>query len=122
MTQEALAEKAGIAQAALSRDECGIREPDGSTTGRIADELSLQPWFLVRDFRLEGAVAADVHMRRQRTVKPADWKRAEARLSLRRVYTAILVDRMTMRPQNAAPSCDPNSTALIWGWGLSRAG
>jgi transcriptional regulator with XRE-family HTH domain len=69
LTQEELAARLGITQAALSRYENDLREPDGDAVARISEALDMSPEFLTHAFQLTGAIAADAHMRRQKTTK-----------------------------------------------------
>ncbi|WP_300591227.1 XRE family transcriptional regulator [Microbacterium sp.] len=108
ITQEELAEKLGITQAALSRYENDLREPDDEMVGRLADALGVTPGFLRHEFRMQGAIAADAHMRRQKTTKPSDWKRVEARLNVLRMHSSYLLERVPMRPQQHVIQVDPD--------------
>lgn len=110
MTQEELCERLGITQAALSRYENDLREPDAETLARIGEALGLSTAFLTHDFRLRGALAADAHMRRQKTTKASDWKRAEARLNMLRAHTSYVLERVPLRPDNHLPTFDPIDT------------
>lgn len=108
ITQEELADRLGITQAALSRYENDLREPDDEMLGRIGEALGVTSEFLRHDFRMQGAIAADAHMRRQKTTKPSDWKRVEARLNMLRMHSAYLLERVPLRPQNHVIQLDPD--------------
>lgn len=108
ITQEELAEELGITQAALSRYENGLREPDDVMIGKLAEALGVTPDFLSHDFRMRGAIAADAHMRRQKTAKPSDWKRVEARLNVHRMHSSYLLDRVPLRASNHVIQVDPD--------------
>jgi len=108
ITQEDLAEKLGITQAALSRYENDLRDPDDEMIGKLADALGVTPAFLRHEFRMQGAIAADAHMRRQKTTKPSDWKRVEARLNLLRMHSSYLLERVPMRSQQHVIQVDPD--------------
>ena len=58
MTQADLAARLGITQAALSRYENNLRQPDEDTTARIATVLGVTPQFLEHDFRMRDPPSA----------------------------------------------------------------
>lgn len=108
ITQEELATEVGITQAALSRYEHNLREPDQETFEKLAAVLGVTVDFLQHDFRMEGAIAADAHMRRQKTTKPADWKRVEARLNVVRMHSSYLLERAPLNSPNFVIQVDPD--------------
>jgi len=108
LTQEELAARLGITQAALSRYENDLREPDDVAVAKISEALDVSPEFLTHEFRLTGAIAADAHMRRQKTTKVSDWKAAEAKLNLYRMRSAFLLRRVPINPTNHIPTFDPD--------------
>ncbi|WP_206445766.1 helix-turn-helix domain-containing protein [Agrococcus sp. KRD186] len=108
ITQVELASRLGITQAALSRYENDLREPDDQVVERLGDALGVTTEFLRHEFRMQGAIAADAHMRRQKTTKPSDWKRVEARLNAFRMHSTYLLDRVPLRPQNRVLRLDPD--------------
>lgn len=110
MTQAELADRVGVAQAALSRYESGLREPDDGTLARLADALGVTPGFMRHDFRMRGAIAADAHMRRQRTARPTDWRRVESDVNVLRMHSTFLLDRVPIRPSNQVVQTDPADT------------
>lgn len=110
MTQEQLSGDLEITQAALSRYEHNLREPDPLMLERISKALGVSQNFLTHNYQLQGAIAADAHMRRQKTTKASSWKHAEAQLNLLRMRSSFLFDRVTMDPQNQVPSYDPDDT------------
>jgi len=110
LTQEELADRLGITQAALSRYENNLREPDDAALARLSEALDLSPEFLRHPFQLRGALAADAHMRRQKTTKVAEWKHAESVLNLLRMRTAFLIRRVPMNPDNFLATFDPDDT------------
>jgi Zn-dependent peptidase ImmA (M78 family) len=110
MTQEQLAAALDITQAALSRYENNLRDPDPATLERLAEALGVSQTFLTHRYQLQGAIAADAHMRRQKTTKASAWKHAEAQLNLLRMRSSFLLDRVSMTPQNQIPSYDPDDT------------
>lgn len=111
LTQEELAERVGIRQATLSRYEHNLRPVDEEAAERLAPELGVTVEFLLHEFQMQGAVAADAHMRRHKTAKPSEWKRIEARLNVIRMHSAYLLDRVPLRPQNQVPQFDPDETS-----------
>ena len=111
MTQGDLAEQLDITQAALSRYENDLREPDEAMLERMGKALDVSTAFLTHSFRLQGAIAADAHMRRQRTTKASDWKLAEAKLNLYRMRAAFLLERVPMTPENHVVTFDPDDTS-----------
>jgi Zn-dependent peptidase ImmA (M78 family) len=110
LTQEDLAARLGITQAALSRYENDLREPDDDAVARISEELDVSPEFLTHAFQLTGAIAADAHMRRQKTTKVSDWKAAEAKLKLYRMRSKFLMRCVPINPANHIPTFDPDDT------------
>ena len=108
ITQEELAREVGVTQVALSRYENGLRSPDDDTLMRLADALGVTSEFLNHDFRMHGAVAADAHMRRQKTTKPVDWKRVEARLNVLRMHSSFILERTPLNPTNHVIHVDPD--------------
>lgn len=107
ITQEELASKLDITQAALSRYENDLREPDDDMIESLGEVLGVTSEFLRHDFRMHGAIAADAHMRRQKTAKPSDWKRVEARLNTLRMHSSYLLERVPLHPQNHVIQVDP---------------
>jgi Zn-dependent peptidase ImmA (M78 family) len=108
ITQEELASRLGITQAALSRYENDLREPDDEMIDKLGEALGVTSEFLQHEFRMQGAIAADAHMRRQKTTKPSDWKRVEARLNALRMHSSYLLERVPLRPQNHVIQVDPD--------------
>lgn len=121
ITQEELCDRLAVTQAALSRYENNLREPDPPMLAKLADSLGLSVEFLTHEFRLQGAIAADAHMRRQRTTKASDWKRAEARLNLLRMHSSYLLDRVPMNADLHVPTFDPEDTSAADAARLVRA-
>jgi Zn-dependent peptidase ImmA (M78 family)/DNA-binding XRE family transcriptional regulator len=108
ITQEELAGRLGVTQAALSRYENDLREPDDEMLERIGEALGVTADFLRHKFRMDGGIAADAHMRRQKTARPSDWKRVEARLNRLRMHSSYLLERVPLRPQNHVVQVDPD--------------
>ena len=98
ITQEELASRLGITQAALSRYENDLREPDDEMLDRLSEALGVTSDFLRHEFR----------MRRQKTTKPSDWKRVEARLNTVRMHSSYLLERVPLRLQNHVIQVDPD--------------
>jgi Zn-dependent peptidase ImmA (M78 family)/transcriptional regulator with XRE-family HTH domain len=111
LTQEELADRLGITQAALSRYENDLREPDDAMVARMSEILDVTPEFLTHPFHLTGAIAADAHMRRQKTTKVTAWKSAESKLNLYRMRSAFLTRRVPMNATNHMPTFDPDETS-----------
>ncbi len=121
LTQEDLAARLGITQAALSRYENDLREPDDLAVARISEALEVSPEFLTHAFQLTAAIAADAHMRRQKTTKVTEWKSAEAKLNLYRMRAAFLMRRVPINPDNHIPTFDPDDTTAADAAKLVRA-
>lgn len=107
MSQEELASAASITQAALSRYENNLREPDAEVRKRLAAILGVTPAFIEHHFSMRGGISADAHMRRRATAKVTDWKAAEARLNELRMHSTFLLERVPLQPQNQVPHLDP---------------
>jgi Zn-dependent peptidase ImmA (M78 family) len=107
MTQQELAAAAGITQAALSRYEHGLRDPEDDALRRVADALGVTPSFLRDATRVRGAVAVEAHMRRRKTAKPSDWRRLEARLNMHRLHARRVFDEIAVRSEHRIPAFDP---------------
>lgn len=110
MTQEELCTAIGVTQAALSRYENNLREPDVPTLEALSRALGLSVPFLTHNFRIEGALAVDAHMRRQKTTKATVWKLLEARLNLLRMQVSFLLERIPIHPERQVPQFDPYDT------------
>ncbi|MGO1406072.1 helix-turn-helix domain-containing protein [Agrococcus casei] len=108
ITQEGLASRLDITQAALSRYENDLREPDDDMVEKLGEALGVTAEFLRHEFRMQGAIAADAHMRRQKTTKPSDWKRVEAQLNALRMHSSYLLERVPLQPQNHVIQVDPD--------------
>lgn len=106
-----LVDDLGVTQAALSRYENNLRTPDEEMLERLSRALDVSIPFLKHSFRLQGALAADAHMRRQKTTKASDWKWAEARLNLLRMRSSFLLERLPMHVENQVPTFDPDDVS-----------
>lgn len=107
VTQEELAERVGITQAALSRYENDLREPASDVVEAFADALGLTPKLLLSGQRISGAMAVDAHMRRRATAPATAWRRLEARLNMYRLHTRQLMDEVGLRTELTIPLIDP---------------
>lgn len=103
-----LTHKLGVAQGTLSRYENNLREPDEAMLEKLSTVLDVSVPFLRHSFRLQGALAVDAHMRRQKTTKASEWSLAEARLNLLRMRSTFLFERVPMRVENYVPTFDPD--------------
>ncbi|WP_324190204.1 helix-turn-helix domain-containing protein [Nocardia cyriacigeorgica] len=121
MTQEQLAETLGVTQTALSRYENNLRVPEPEMISQLAAALGITVEFLTHRFQMQGAIAADAHMRRQRSAKVSDWRSAEARLNMYRMRSTFLLDRIGVTPQNQVPVADPDDTSPAEAARLVRA-
>lgn len=107
MTQGDLASAIGVTQAALSRYENDLREPDRDTIERIADGLGVTVRFLERASRPTAALAVDAHMRRRATAKPTAWRRFEAQLNMLRMHSDFLREEVALAASLSMPGFDP---------------
>jgi len=110
LTQEELAEAAGVTQAALSRYESDLREPDADVLRRIADALGVTESLLRSMGRLHGAIAVDAHMRRRATAKATIWRQLEARLNMYRMHARKIFEEVSIRAEQRVPTFDPIDT------------
>ena len=106
MTQEQLADAAGVSQAALSRYEHDLREPEADVLPRLAQALGVTPALLLHAGRVPGAVAVDAHMRRGATAPATAWRRAEARLNMTRLHARELFEEVSLRSDRTVPTFD----------------
>jgi Zn-dependent peptidase ImmA (M78 family)/transcriptional regulator with XRE-family HTH domain len=106
-TQGELADIVGITQAALSRYENSLREPDEVTLDKLARELGVTSKFIHHAGRVRGAMAVDAHMRRRGTAQPTVWKRLEARLNMYRMHASLLSEEVRVRSAQRIPTFDP---------------
>lgn len=107
MTQAELADLAGITQAALSRYENGLREPEESHLEAIAAALGITPKLLLRGDRMTGGIAVAAHMRRRASAKVTVWRSLEARLNMLRLQTLLLRGEVGLASDLQVPSFDP---------------
>lgn len=109
-TQAELAELAGVTQAALSRYEHDMREPEPEVLGRLAEALGVTVSFLRYSGRARGGMAVDAHMRRRQTAPPSVWRRLEARLNMYRMHSSHLFEEVSLRSEQRIPTFDPFDT------------
>lgn len=110
LTQEELASRASVTQAALSRYENGLREPEPEVLSRLASALGLTESFFQVVGRAEGAMAVDAHMRRRQTARATDWRRLEARLNMYRFHARHLYGEVSLHTNQRIPRFDPVET------------
>ncbi|MFI6296886.1 helix-turn-helix domain-containing protein [Nonomuraea sp. NPDC050790] len=106
-TQEELATAAGVTQAALSRYENDLREPEPDVLARLAAALGVTETFLAAAGRVHGGMAIDAHMRRRLTAKPTVWRQLEARLNMYRMHARLLFEEVSVRAEQRVPTLDP---------------
>lgn len=107
LTQEELAETAQVTQAALSRYENDLREPDDDVLERLAEPLGVTAAFLKSANRVRGGMALDAHMRRRQTAKPTVWRQLEARLNMHRMHARLVYEDVAVRAEQSVPRLDP---------------
>lgn len=96
-----------ITQAALSRYESSLREPESEEIIEgLAGILGVTSRYLRAGERTFPMVSATAHMRRQATVSPATWKDLEARLNIHRIHWSLMIDSVDIRPQHDIPTFD----------------
>lgn len=114
-TQEDLVEEleGRITQAALSRYESSLREPESDDILEgLARALGVTTRYLRAGETTSPMISATAHMRRQKTVTPAVWKDLEAQLNVHRVHWSLLVEGIDIVPQRQIPTFeDPSETA-----------
>ena len=110
MTQADLADAIGVTQAAMSRYENDLRDPDPDTIDRIADALGVTVRFLERASRPSAALAVDAHMRRRATAKPTVWRQMEAQLNMLRMHSDFLREEVALAASLSMPGFDPYAT------------
>jgi Zn-dependent peptidase ImmA (M78 family)/transcriptional regulator with XRE-family HTH domain len=107
MTQEDLANAIGVTQAAMSRFENDLRDPDDDTIDQIAGALGITVRFLERASRPSAALALDSHMRRRATAKPTIWRQMEAQLNMLRMHSDFLREEVALAATLTIPGFDP---------------
>ncbi|MFE3202875.1 helix-turn-helix domain-containing protein [Embleya sp. NPDC059237] len=109
-TQEELAAAAGVTQAALSRYEKGMREPEAEVLSRLAHALGVTKQFLRNAGAVRGAMAVDAHMRKRATAKPTTWRQLEAKLNMYRMHVRYLMEEVSLQALQQIPTFDPIDT------------
>ncbi|WP_200902290.1 MULTISPECIES: ImmA/IrrE family metallo-endopeptidase [Protofrankia] len=107
LTQEQVAKDAGITQAALSRYENGLREPEPDVMPALARALGVTEDFLRSSGRARGAMAVDTHMRHRKTTKATSWRALEARPNMYRMHTRRLFEEVDLQAEQRIPTFDP---------------
>jgi Zn-dependent peptidase ImmA (M78 family)/transcriptional regulator with XRE-family HTH domain len=107
LTQEEVAIAAGVTQAALSRYENGMREPEGEVLDRLATTLGVTRGFLAHAGQYRGGMAVDAHMRRRQTAKATVWRQIEARLNTYRMHASLLFEEVSLHSDQHVPTFDP---------------
>ncbi|MGH3887518.1 MAG: helix-turn-helix domain-containing protein [Pseudonocardiaceae bacterium] len=110
LTQDDVCGQLGITQATLSRYENDQRVPDDETLSKFAQIYGVTVGFLRYGQRMQGALAIDSHMRRQKTTKATLWRRLEARLNMHRLHASLLFEEVSLRSTNIIPTFDPEDT------------
>jgi Zn-dependent peptidase ImmA (M78 family) len=110
LTQAELAVVAGVTQAALSRYENDMRQPDATVLAELASALGVTESFLRKAGVLRGALAVDAHMRRRATAKASTWRQLEAKLNIYRMHARLLFEEIAIRAQQIVPTFDPIDT------------
>lgn len=106
LTQQQLADKAGVTQATLSRWENSDRTPSDEHVASVATALGVTPRLLAHASRVRGATAINAHMRRQRTAPVGVWQRLEAELNMYRLHVGQLMEEVTLRAEQRIPRFD----------------
>ncbi|MCW2768437.1 MAG: family transcriptional regulator [Nocardioides sp.] len=106
LTQSELASVAGVTQAALSRYENGLRDPEEDALERVAEALGVTPTFLEHAGRKHGGMAVEAHMRRRATAPPGVWRRLEAQLNMYRWHASHLFEEVTVNAEQHVPFID----------------
>lgn len=106
LTQAELSNLAGITQAALSRYENNLRDPEPEALERLAGTLGVTVLFLTGAGRARGGMAVDAHMRRRATASPGTWRQLEARLNMYRWHARYLFEEVSLRAEQHVPTFD----------------
>src|SRR5262249_35222831 len=99
LTQAELGQIVGVRQAAINRYEAGEREPEDAIVAALVGALGVTERLLRHGDRFRGALAVDVHMRRQKTTKASAWRRMEARLNLLRMHASFLFEEVSLHSE-----------------------
>jgi Zn-dependent peptidase ImmA (M78 family)/transcriptional regulator with XRE-family HTH domain len=120
-TQEELAERAGVTQAALSRYEHDLRTPEPDVLERLAKALGVTPDLLTAGARIEGGIAVTAHMRRRKTARATTWRALEARLNMARLHARHVFEEVSMQADRRVPTLDPDEISPAHAARLVRA-
>jgi Zn-dependent peptidase ImmA (M78 family)/DNA-binding XRE family transcriptional regulator len=107
LTQAELADRAGVTQAALSRYENDLRDPDAAALENVAQALGVTVEYLHHAGRARAGMAVEVHMRRRATAPPNVWRQLEARLNVYRWHASRLFEEVSIRAESHVPAFDP---------------
>ena len=107
LTQAQLGEQAGVTQAALSRYENGLREPDPATLEQLASAIGVNTRLLTNMSQIVGSIATEAHMRRRATAPVRVWRRLEAGINVLRAQMRLLLSAIDYQAPNSMPSLDP---------------
>lgn len=107
LTQQQLADRAGVSQEAVSRYEHSRREPHPEALEKLADALGLTVEFLEGVDKVRGAWAIDAHLRRRATARATVWRSLEARLNMLRHHARYLYEEIDIRSEHLVPTFDP---------------
>lgn len=107
LTQAQLADRAEVTQAALSRYENGLREPEPATLERLASEVGVNSRLLTSMSQITGSIATEAHMRRRATAPVRVWRRLEAGINVLRAQMRLLLSSIDYQAPNNMPSLDP---------------
>jgi Zn-dependent peptidase ImmA (M78 family)/DNA-binding XRE family transcriptional regulator len=111
LTQAELGDRVGVSQVAINRYESGDREPDDDMVRLLAAALGVTERLLRHGDRFRGALAVDVHMRRQKSTKASIWRRVEADLNLLRAHSSLLFEEVSLRSEQRVATFDPEYTS-----------
>lgn len=107
ITQAELSQRTGVTQAALSRYENNLREPDPATLTRLASATGVSTQLLTNMSRKTGAIATHAHMRRRATGPARAWIQLEARLNVLREQMHLLLSSIDYETPHSLSRLDP---------------
>ncbi len=107
LTQAQLAEQAEVTQAALSRYENGLRDPEPDTLEQLASAVGVNSRLLTNMSQIAGSIATEAHMRRRATAPARVWRRLEAGINVLRAQMRLLLSVIDYHPPNTMPTLDP---------------
>lgn len=107
LSQDQLADLAGVKQGTISRYEHQRRDPPDEVVDRLAEALGVTPEFLKSVDKVRGAWAIDAHMRRRATAEAKIWRRLEARLNMLRLHARYVYEEIDMLTEASVPTFDP---------------